>query len=187
MKLLCLFWLSSMSIVSHSEYNPQIIYQQWWTSHLIFISWEAWQHIDCQYVFIVIYQLCLHFVDSVQWTEYRIVSTVLRTSFERLALVVFLVYWPLKALNSSCHIQPFTHTDILSRQRLPCKVPTSSLGAIWGLVSCPRILQHAAGGSRDWTTDLLISEWPAQPPEPQWPYLTDDYVGSLHSLNNKQV
>ena len=40
-------------------------------------------------------------------------------------------------------IHPFTHTD---GNRLPCKVPTSSSGAIGGQASRSRTLRHSQGG-----------------------------------------
>ena len=38
--------------------------------------------------------------------------------------------------------------------KLPCKVPTSTSGAVWGSISCPRTLRHADHGN--WTSDLFI-------------------------------
>lgn len=91
----------------------------------------------------------------------------------------------------------FSHIFIQWWQRLPCKVPTCSSGAIqhppskashinsllipphartlmaeqsraiWGSESCPWMLWHAHWRSRDHTTDLLISERPNPSPEPQ--------------------
>ena len=55
-----------------------------------------------------------------------------------ICLALFPVYGPLEALYSTCHIHPFTHT--ITHWWLPCKVLTCSLGAIWGSVSCSRIL-----------------------------------------------
>ena len=34
------------------------------------------------------------------------------------------------------------------RRWLPCKVPTSTSGAVWGSVSCPRTLRHADQGNQ---------------------------------------
>ena len=72
--------------------------------HLIFISWEAWQHIDCQHVFIVIYQLCLHFVDFVPWTQ---------NSKYRHKNFIWKTYWPLKALQELSHSTIHTHRPTL--------------------------------------------------------------------------
>ena len=41
------------------------------------------------------------------------------------------------------------HTFIHRCQWLPRKEPTSTSRAVWGSVSCPRTLRHAARGSRD--------------------------------------
>ena len=38
---------------------------------------------------------------------------------------------------------------------LPCKLPTSTSGAVWGSASCPRTLRHADQGNR--TSDLPIT------------------------------
>ena len=41
---------------------------------------------------------------------------------------------------------------------LPCKVPTSTSGAAWGLVSCPRRLQHAVQGNQT-SNPLITRRW----------------------------
>ena len=82
------------------------------------------------------------------------------------------MYTALFTKHSTGHIHPATQWG----QRLPCEVQqahqeqrsaarpnppqplahTQPSGEIWGSVSCPRILQHAAWGSRDRTTEVLI-------------------------------
>ena len=47
------------------------------------------------------------------------------------------------------------HTFINWWWWLPCKVPTSTSGAMWASVSCPRTLRHADQGNQ--TNDLLIT------------------------------
>ena len=47
------------------------------------------------------------------------------------------------------------HTFMHWWQWLPCKVPTSTSGAVWGSVSSPRTLWHAHRGNR--TSDLPIT------------------------------
>lgn len=53
----------------------------------------------------------------------------------------------------TCHTDPFKNTVIHWWQRLPCKLPACSSGAIGVSLSCPRILGHAARaiwGSNHW-------------------------------------
>ena len=62
-------------------------------------------------------------------------------------------------------LQYFTHTFTHWWWRLPCKVPTSTWGAVWGSVSCPRTLWHADQWNR--TSDLLIARrWLDPEPRP---------------------
>ena len=78
-------------------------------------------------------------------------------------VILFLVH----VKNLKCHhqqnflghfvqsnLQQFIQTFIHWWRWLPCKVPTSTSGAVWGSVSCPKTL-HADQG--DQTSDLPIT------------------------------
>ena len=58
-------------------------------------------------------------------------------------------------LYSTCQIHPFAHTFIHWRQRLPCRGPTRSPGAIWGSAPRSRLLWHAASRA----TATLVQEF----------------------------
>ena len=64
--------------------------------------------------------------------------------------------------------QPNHH--IMSALSHSHKITPMPQGVIWGSVSCPRTLRHAAG-ARERITDPLISGQPALPPEPQLPHM----------------
>ena len=58
------------------------------------------------------------------------------------------------------------HTFIHWWRWLPCKVPTSTSGAVWGSVSCPRTRRYAARGSRDFEpATFQLLEHPALTPQ----------------------
>ena len=48
----------------------------------------------------------------------------------------------------------YSNSYIHSWRWLPCKVPTSTLGPLWGSVSCTRTLPRA--GQENWTSDLYL-------------------------------
>ena len=71
--------------------------------------------------------------------------------------------WVKKKKKQLQHFHPFTHTFIQWWQKLPCKVPTCSSGAVSGSVSCPTILQCAAG-TRESNQQPYNSGQPTLPP-----------------------
>ena len=54
-------------------------------------------------------------------------------------------------------VQCDSNSYIHSGWWLPCKVPTSTSGAVWGSVSCPKTLVYADKGI--WTSDLPITRF----------------------------
>ena len=56
------------------------------------------------------------------------------------------------------------HTFIHWWRWLPCKVPTSTSGAVWGWVSCPRTLRHADPDQGNRTSDLPVTRCRLYPP-----------------------
>ena len=72
------------------------------------------------------------------------------------------------------------HTYIHWWWQLPCKVLTSTSGAVWSSVSCPKTLRHADQGN--WTGDLLITRSRLYPWSKAATLLLTICLFSLHSL-----
>ena len=68
-------------------------------------------------------------------------------------ICIFLI--PKKYLHLAALVQHDLQIFIHWWPWLPCKVPTSTSGAIWGSASCPRTLRHADQGN--WTSNLVGS------------------------------
>ena len=93
----------------------------------------------------------------------------------------FLVFRPLKALLHYVSHSPF-HTAMAKsiKQKLTHSCTFThwcyASGAIWGSVSCSRILRHVPGGAGDRTNNLPIGGWPALPlshSRPQWEHTSN--------------
>ena len=56
------------------------------------------------------------------------------------------------------NLQKFRHTFIHRWRWLQRKVPTSTSGAVWGSVSCPRPLRHADQGNQT-SSHLITTRW----------------------------